>query len=112
MSGSTDGLPIKVTGTNTAGGVTIHTAQTGTINFDRVFLWADSDSASIVLLTVEWGGTTSPDNVIKINVPIQGTGSVQIADGIPLRNAKIIRAFADTANVIKITGYIQRYTEA
>lgn len=41
LSGSTDGLPIKVTGTNTAGGVTIHTSVAGTTpgTFDEIWIW-------------------------------------------------------------------------
>ena len=104
LSGSTNGLPIKVVQTGTAG-TTIHTAVSGTSSFDRIYLYATNTSASPVVLTLEWGTTTAADgNIIQTIQP--QSGEVLLIDGLPLNNAKLVRAFAASANVILITGYI------
>ena len=65
LSGSTNGLAIKVTGTGTAGAVTVHTAVSGTTSRDEVWLWAVNNDADgeTRTLTIEFGGTSDPDNL-------------------------------------------------
>lgn len=112
LSGSTDGLQIKVTGTGTGSTVTVHTADATAE--DHIYLYADNDSTSDVLLTLEWGGTTDPDNLMKITIPARGVlgldGPKQIVPGLPLTNSKVLKAFAATANVIKLSGFVNRMT--
>lgn len=107
LSGSTNGKGIKVAATATAGTL-IHTAVTGTSSFDEVWLYAHNTSASAVKLTLEWGEATAPDGNIEINIGAEGTGLILIAPGILLQNDLVIRAFAGTANVINIFGYVNR----
>ena len=61
LSGSTNGKAIKVSATATPG-TTIHTAVSGTSSLDEVWLWAQNTDTTDRKLTVEWGGTTSPDS--------------------------------------------------
>jgi hypothetical protein len=107
LSGSTDGKAIKVVQTATAG-TTIHTAVSGTSSLDEVWLYAHNSSNAAVKLTLEWGEATAPDGHIEINIGAEGTGLVLIAPGLLLQNSLVIKAFAGTANVVTITGYVNR----
>ena len=107
LSGSTNGKAIKVAQTATAG-TTIHTAVSGTSSFDEIWLYAHNSSAATVKLTLEWGEATAPDGNIEINIGAEGTGLVLVAPGILLQNSLVIKAFAGTANVITLTGYVNR----
>lgn len=107
LSGSTNGKGIKVVATATAGTL-IHTAIAGTSSEDEIWLYAHNTSATAVKLTLEWGGVTAPDDHIEINIGAEGTGLVLVAPGILLQNSLVVRAFAGTANVINIFGYVNR----
>ena len=107
LSGSTNGKAIKVVATATAG-TTIHTAVSGTASLDEVWLYAHNSSASTVKLTLEWGEATAPDGNIEINIGAEGTGLVLVAPGLLLQNSLVIKAFAATANVVTLTGYVNR----
>ena len=111
LSGSTDGKMTKVAATATAG-TTIHTGSTTATTFDEVWLYAVNSSSSGVKLTIEWGGTSSPDDLIEFTVPAE-SGLYLIAPGLVLKGnatALVVRAFAATANVINIAGYVNRIT--
>ena len=107
LSGSTNGKAIKVVATATAG-TTIHTAVSGTASLDEVWLYAHNSSSASVKLTLEWGEATAPDGNIEINIGAEGTGLVLVSPGILLQNSLVIKAFADTANVVTLTGYVNR----
>jgi hypothetical protein len=65
---STGGQPILVTATSSTG-TTIHSTGTSSSVLDEIHLFAyNSDSAAIVL-TIQFGGTTSPNNDIKLSIP-------------------------------------------
>jgi len=107
LSGSTDGKAILVVQTATAG-TTIHTAVSGTASLDEVWLYAHNSSSGAVKLTLEWGEATAPDGNIEINIGAEGTGLVLVSPGLLLQNSLVIKAFAATANVITLTGYVNR----
>jgi len=106
LSGSTNGTAIKVAATATAGTL-IHTAVSGTASFDEIWVYAYNSSASAVVLTMEYGGVTSPDNQIKISIPAT-SGLTTVVPGLLLQNSLVVRAFAATANVITLSGYVNR----
>ena len=111
LSGSTDGRPVKVVATATAGTV-IHTGSTTATTIDEVWLYATNTSAADVKLTLEWGGVSSPDDLIEQTITTEA-GLVLIAPGLLVKgnsSALIVRAFAATANVITISGYINLIT--
>ena len=111
LSGSTDGRPIKVAATATAGTL-LHTGSTTATTIDEVWLYATNTSAADVKLTLEWGGVTSPDDLIEQTIVTEG-GLVLIAPGLLVKGnstALIVRAFAASANVITISGYINQIT--
>jgi hypothetical protein len=110
LSGSTGGRPIKVAQTATAG-TTIHTTGTSSSNLDEIWLYANNTDTSDRKLTIEYGGVSSPDDLIEITIPAE-SGLVLIIPGLLLSgdgsSARLVRAFAATANVINITGYVNR----
>ena len=115
LSGAADGLAVKITttasdGTGDAGlsaANTIHTAVAGTTagTFDEIWLWATNTSTSPVKLTIEWGTATAADGNIEVTVPAE-QGLMQVIPGLILHNASVVRAFAGTANVICIHGFV------
>jgi hypothetical protein len=111
LSGSTDGLPIKVTGTNTAGAVTAHTAVAGTTAgvFDEIWIYANNTSASAVKLTIEYGTATAADGNIELTIAAE-SGLVLVIAGLILQNSRVVKAFAATADVILLTGYVNSIT--
>lgn len=105
LDGSTDGRPIKVAATSTPG-TTIHTTSASASgDLDRVSLWALNTHTAAVELTLEWGGTTSPDDHANV-VELQPNRMALVADNLPIAGGLVIRAFADTANVVTITGSV------
>jgi hypothetical protein len=105
LSGSTDGKAVKVAATATAG-TTIHTAHATAL--DEIWLYAHNSSAASVKLTLEFGGVAAPDDHIEINIGAEGTGLVLVSPGLLLTNSLVVKAFASAANVITLTGYVNR----
>jgi hypothetical protein len=108
LSGSTQGKAILVVQTATAG-TTIHTAVAGTSDLDEIWLYAVNSSVSPVKLTIEWGEATAPNGNIEMTIPGE-SGLVLVIPGLLLQNELVIKAFAATANVILIHGYVNRIT--
>lgn len=106
LSGSTQGKGIKVVQTATAG-TTIHTAVAGTSSLDEIWLYAVNSSSAAVKLTIEWGEATAPDGNIELDIPGE-SGLVLVAPGLLLQNELVVKAFASSANVILIHGYVNR----
>lgn len=107
LSGSTDGKAILVAATATAG-TTIHTGSTTASTLHEVWLYAVNTSTSDVKLTIEWGETTAPNGNIEYTVKAEN-GLYLIVAGLLLKgNATplVVRAFAATASVIAIHGYV------
>jgi hypothetical protein len=108
LSASTNGRPIKVVATATAGTL-IHTAVTGTADIDEVWLYCTNTDTVTRKLTIEFGGATDPDDLIEIGIPAEA-GLVLVCPGLLLQNSLAIRAFGDAANVLCISGYANRIT--
>lgn len=110
LSGGTNGRNIKVVATATAGTL-IHTAVTGSDDLDEIFIQAVNTSAATVLLTIEFGGVTSPDDLVPINLE-PNKGAYMVIGGWLLQNGVVVRAFAASANVIVINGWVTRLFQA
>ncbi len=108
LSGSTNGRAIPVAATATAGTL-IHTALSGVVGFDEIYLWASNVTAAAATLTIEYGGVTDPgDHLVKaISIPANSP-PIPIATGQVLNNALVVRAFSGTASAINIVGYVNR----
>lgn len=111
LSGSTDGKPIKITQTATAGD-TIHTAVAGTTagTYDEIWLYAYNGHTADVVLTIEFGGATVPDQNIVVSIPYK-SGLQLVVPGLILQNGMVVKAFAATANVITISGFVNSITD-
>lgn len=111
-AGSTgDGLGILVAATATAG-TAIHTASSTATTIDELWLYAYNNHSADILLTVEFGGVTAPKDVIKQTITSQG-GLFLVVAGLVIQGnatAKVVRAFAATANQISLFGYVNRIT--
>lgn len=104
LSGSTDGRGCKVVATSSAG-TTIHTAHA--TNLDEIWIYAYNGHTASVLLTLQWGGTSTPDDDIKIPIPHQ-SGALLVVPGWLLTNSLVLRAYAAAANVIILHGFVNR----
>jgi hypothetical protein len=64
-----------------------------------------------VVLTVQFGGTATPDDDIKLTIPA-ASGLTLVVPGLVLTGtgsaANTIYAYAGTANVVTISGYVNR----
>lgn len=108
LSGSTDGKGIKVAATATPG-TAVHTAVAGTgdDNFDELYLYAMNTDTVARKLTVEFGGAVAPDNLLEVTIDPEA-GLVPVVPGLPLQNAATVGAFAETANVIVLYGFVNK----
>ena len=109
FSGSTDGRPIKVAATSSPG-TTIHTASATATTYDEIWIYAMNTDTTARKLTVQFGGTSSPDDEIEVTIQPEA-GLVTIVPGFPIKgNATplVVRAFAATTNVITIHGFVNR----
>lgn len=111
LSGSTDGMPIKVVATATLG-TTIHTAVAGTTagTYDEIWLYAYNGHTAAVTLTIEFGGATVPDQNIVVTLESK-SGLNLIVPGLILQNEKVVTAFATTASVVTISGWVNQMTD-
>lgn len=106
LSGSTSGKGVVVVATATAGTL-IHTAVAGASAIDEIWLYAVNTSTSAVKLTVEYGAATAPDNNIELTVAAE-SGLVLVSPGLILNGALTVKAFAATASVIVLYGYVNK----
>lgn len=110
LSGSTDGKQIKVAATGTPG-TTIHTGSSTATVYDEVWLYATNTDTTNRKLTIEWGGTSSPDDLIELTIPAE-SGLTLIVPGLVIKgnasSALVVRAFAASANVVCVSGYVNR----
>ncbi len=111
LSGSTNGKAIKITQTGTPGD-TIHTAVAGTTagTYDEVWLWAYNSHTADVSLTIEFGGNDVPDQNIVVTIPFKA-GLIPVVPGFLLQNELVVKAFATTANVITLNGFVNLITD-
>ena len=104
LSGSTNGRMIKVTPTSTPG-ETIHTAHAS--DTDEIWLYAVNSDSTARKLTIEFGGTSAPDDLIELTIPAEA-GLVLVVPGLILTNSLVVKAFCATADVVMIGGYVNR----
>ena len=106
LSGSTDGKAVIVVATATLG-TTIHTAVSGTTDFDEIWLYAMNTDTSDRKLTIEYGGATTPNELIEQTISAEG-GLILIVPGLILQNALVVTAFAESASVVTIHGFVNQ----
>lgn len=104
LSGGTDGKNILVVASGTPG-TTIHTAHATAL--DEISLWACNSATGDLKLTVEYGGVTSPNDTVEITIPAE-SGWINVIPGLLLTNSQVVKAFAASANVVLINGFVNR----
>jgi len=120
LSGSTNGRALKISGTNFAGAITVHTATATANEVDYVTLYAENiDTTNDIPIYLLWGTESSGDETpFLIPHGNDATGEttfpekpnkVLIADNVPLAGGEIVKVFAGTTNKIKITGDYKRF---
>ena len=105
LSGSTNGRGIKVAQTATPG-TTVHAADATAT--DYVTVYAFNSHTAPVKLSLEWGGTTDPDDLIEVTLPIEEL--TLVAPKLPLTSSLSVAAFAGTADVVVLFGSVDRVT--
>jgi hypothetical protein len=110
LSGSTNGRGIKIVATATAGTL-LHTAVSETDQFDEVWIYLWNSHSADVLVTLELGGVTDPDDIVEVTIPFQ-QGLYLVVPGIPYSGGVAIRAFAATANVVVASGFVNRVDQS
>jgi hypothetical protein len=108
LSGSTNGKAVSVAATATAG-TTIHTALAGTTGYDEIYLYVTNIDSSAHQLTIEWGaaGSATAHLVDTLSIPAN-SAPIPICPGLVLQNGLVVGAFADAANKLLITGFVNR----
>jgi len=107
LSGSTDGKPIKVAATSIGSGTTIHTAHASAL--DEIWLFVTNTDTSERTLTLSWGDTTDPDGLVLKALPIPASSTaILVIPGHLLTNSLVVKAAGSSANVLLITGYVNR----
>ena len=110
FSAATSGVAIKVAATSSPG-TTIHTTGTSASVEDEIWLYAYNSHSTALLLTVQYGGTATPDNDIKISIPSQA-GLTLVVPGLVLTGTgsagNSVLAYAGTTNLVTVSGYVNR----
>ena len=104
LSGSTNGRNIKVAASATPGTL-IHTAHATSL--DEIWLWAINSDTTDRKLTIEFGGTTDPDDHVEMTVPAE-SGAMLVISGWLVTGSVLVRAFGVVANSLLINGYVNR----
>jgi hypothetical protein len=115
LSSSTDGRGILVTPTVVGSAETIHTGSATATTRDEIWIYAYNSHSAVVDLTICWGGTTDPDDLIKQTIPLASAGSfvgpIPVVEGlIIVGNATplVVKAFASVADKVSLFGYVNR----
>ena len=108
FSGSTNGRGVLVN-TTSSNTCVIHTASTNTSVQHEVWLYAQNTDTTDRKLTIEFGGVTSPNDLIEQTITAE-SGLLLVIPGLMLTGnattAPRITAFAATANVVSVHGYV------
>jgi hypothetical protein len=110
LSGSTGGRPILVAATSSPG-TTIHDTGTVAATLDELWLWAQNTDTTDRKLTIEFGGTTAPNDLIEITITAE-SGLMPVVQGLVLAGtgaaARTVKAFAASTNLVTVLGYVNR----
>ena len=108
LSQSVNGQSISVTGNSNSATTLIHTAVSGTTNWDEIYVYAYNGHTADVTLTIQWGGTaTADESILTLGYK---KGFILVIPGFLLNNSKLVRAYAGTANVVTINGFVNQIT--
>lgn len=108
LSGSINGTPIPISGTSSGSAVVLHTATATAGVIDEIVFWVSNIGNVEATLTVEWGGASDSQLLVKgMRVP-PNSPPIPIATRHRSSGGRIAKAFASIANVLNITGAVDR----
>lgn len=105
ISGSSNGKMVVVSASSSPGTI-VHTAISGSANKEEVWIYGTNRHTSNVGLIIEWGGTSSADQIPLSLQP--GAGLNLLVPGLPLNNSLVVRAYvsaSSTINLINLVGF-------
>jgi len=108
LSGSTNGKQIIIS-TITNPGTLIHTAVAGIVDYDEIYLYITNNHTAALSAVVLWGGVATPNDYKQLSVPSK-QGDFLIVPGHILQNGLEVRIFAETANLLCVSGWVNRIT--
>ena len=110
--GGADGTGIELaidSGTFT----TIHTTTTTATTLDEIWLYAQNTDTSDRKLTLKFGGTDDPDDLIEVTIPTEA-GLVLVVPGLILAGKAstglILLGAGAAASKMTVYGYVNRIT--
>ena len=110
LSGSTNGRGINIT-SNTPPGNIVHSTGALSSIIDEVWIYASNSDSVDHNLTIEFGGTISPNDIIKLSVPSQ-KGLTLITPGLSLTGTGAascnVTVYSDVGNTVTIFGHVDR----
>lgn len=113
LSFSTNGRGIKLVATASLG-TNVHSTGTSNTAIDEVWLYAANANTSPNLVTLEFGANTVPDDTIKVTVSAQAGLQLLIPGliltGINSTASRTITAYANSASIVELFGYVNRIT--
>lgn len=105
LSQSTNGRHVTL-GATMSPGTLIHTAVSGTTDYDEIWIWAYNDNPANYTVTVEWGSTGSSD-CITSTLASKG-GYISLVPGLLLNNSTQLRCYSGTVGGVAINGFVNR----
>lgn len=109
LTSSDNGEPILVAATSGGGSGTAVSVAHSTL-IDEHWIYAQNTHSSALELVIEFGGTTSPDNLIIQTIQPK-SGLILVVPGLPLSNSKPVTAYcAGGANKITLSGFKNQIT--
>ena len=111
LSGSIDGEGIPVTGLTPSTGTVIHTGVAGTADsIDEVWIYAYSGATVARELSLAIGPTTATGSRLTHTVTGDDLKGLQlIYPGLPLRNAKVVKAYVTVVGAVNVFGHVNRF---
>jgi hypothetical protein len=107
LSGSIDGKGIVVSASATGGSPIIHTSHATSL--DEIWLYGVNTGLADIKTTIEWGEDTVPNGNIEITIPGE-SGLYLLVPGLLLKNNLNVNAFASSASVVVLHGFVNRIT--
>ncbi len=112
LTGSTDGTGVELA-VDSGAYTTIHTTTTTATTLDEIWLYASNTDTTDRKITIQFGGTDDPDDLIEYTVTAEG-GLQLIVPGLALSGKSstglIVKGAAAVASKVTVFGYVNRIT--
>ena len=87
---------------------TVHTSSGTAGDIDEIWLYASNTDTSDIKVTLKFGGTDDPDDIIEVTVGAEA-GLVLLVPGLILKGGSLVLlGAAATASKVSVFGYVNR----